>query len=76
MWVGGLGGQLLGFFFGGGHTHDMQKFPGQGSNPSHSSDNTESLTTRPPGNSLNVCCFKTLNMWLCVIQLKMNTSSN
>ena len=29
----------------------MQKFPGQGSNPSHSSDNTGSLTTRLPGNS-------------------------
>ena len=29
----------------------MQKFPGQGANPSHSSDNTESLTARPPGNS-------------------------
>ena len=30
--------------------------PGQGSNPSHGSDNTESLTTRPPGNSW--CYFK------------------
>ena len=35
----------------------MQKFPGQGSNthhssdPNHSSDNTRSLTLRPPGNS-------------------------
>ena len=30
----------------------MQKFPGQGSNLHHSIDNTGSLTTRPPGNSL------------------------
>ena len=29
----------------------MQKFLAQGSNPSHSSDNARSLTTRPPGNS-------------------------
>ena len=33
-----------------GHAHSMYKFPGQGSNTSHSS-NTESLTTRLPGNS-------------------------
>ena len=31
--------------------HGIQKFPGQGLHPSHSSDNTKSLTTRPPGNS-------------------------
>ena len=37
-------------FFLFGHTHSMQKFPGQGSNPHHSSDsscnsdNAESLT--------------------------------
>ena len=29
----------------------MQKFPGQELNPSRSSDNAGSLTTRPPGNS-------------------------
>jgi len=29
----------------------MLKFPDQGSNPQHSSDNARSLTTRPPGNS-------------------------
>ena len=29
----------------------MQKFMGQGSNLHHSSDNTESLTGSPPGNS-------------------------
>ena len=39
------------FFFFFGHDHKMQKLPGQGSNPSHSSDNTKSLTSRPPGNS-------------------------
>ena len=44
--------------FGGffAHTHSMWIFPGQESNPSHgsnlshSSDNAESLTTKPPGN--------------------------
>ena len=29
----------------------MQKFPDQGLNPHYSSDNTKSLTVRPPGNS-------------------------
>ena len=30
--------------------NSMQKFPGQGLNLSHSSDNSRSLTMRPPGN--------------------------
>ena len=30
------------------HTHGMQKFPNQGSNLRHRSDNAVSLTTRPP----------------------------
>ena len=30
----------------------MWKFPDQGSHPHHSSDNAESPTARPPGNSL------------------------
>ena len=34
-----------------GHTRGMQKFLGQGSKPSYSSDNAKSLTARPPGNS-------------------------
>ena len=44
-------------FFFGGLAPSIQKFPGQGSNLSHnndlshSSDNAESLTARPPGNS-------------------------
>ena len=38
-------GFFVGFF---GHTHSMQKFPGQGSNPSHSSDSVESLTPGLP----------------------------
>ena len=44
---------------GFGHIHGMQKFPGQGSNPHHSSDlshrsdDVRSLTARPPGNSGN-----------------------
>ena len=51
---------FLFFFFFCGCTHGMQKFPGQGLNPIHSSDfsccsdNARSLTTRPPGNSHNV----------------------
>ena len=35
-----------------GHAHSMQKFQGQGSNPSHSSDSTKSLTAGPSGNSI------------------------
>ena len=44
---------LMGFFEGGGrgHAHSMRKFPGQGMNPCHCSDNAKSLTTTPPGNS-------------------------
>ena len=34
-----------------GHIHGRWKFPGQGSNQSYSSGDTESLTARPPGNS-------------------------
>lgn len=34
-----------------GHTYDMQKFPGQWLDLHLSSDNTGSLTSRPPGNS-------------------------
>ena len=41
------------FCLGGfcGHVCGMQMFPGQGSSLCHSSDNTRSPTTRPPGNS-------------------------
>ena len=37
------------------HGGGLWKFPGQGSRLSHSSDNTESLTARSPGNGL--CSF-------------------
>ena len=40
-----------------GHACGMQKFPNQGLNPSHLSENTESLTPRPPGNSLQSFIF-------------------
>ena len=40
--------------FLGGHAWGMQKFLGQGMNPHHSSDNTMSLTARPPGNSSQI----------------------
>ena len=36
----------------------MQKFPDQGLNLGHCSDNVESLTTRSPGNSLEILIFK------------------
>ena len=55
--------QIFSFFFFG-FTHGMQKFLGQGSNlsyssnPSYSRDNAGSLTTRPPGNSLLSYYFK------------------
>ena len=39
------------FSFSFGHTVYMWKFPGQGSNPSHTCDNAGSLTVRPPGTS-------------------------
>ena len=49
------------FFFGGAPS--MQKFPGQGSNPchssdlSHSSDTIRPLTARPPWNSTTLILF-------------------
>jgi len=51
------------FFFFFGHTHGMWKLPGQESNPRHSSDNTNSITARPPGNSqtsfiVYLCVFR------------------
>ena len=54
------------------HTHGMWKFPGQGmslchsSKHSHSSNNTRSLTTRPPGYSKTRCFYikwSTLNFF-------------
>ena len=39
-----LGDAIPSYLFWGGHTHSMLKFPGQGSNPNHSSDNAESLS--------------------------------
>ena len=42
---------LFVFSFVFGCAHGMQKFPGQGSDLHHSSDNAGSLTTKPPGNS-------------------------
>ena len=40
-----------------GCTCGMHNFPGQGSTPNHSSDNTRSLTARPPGNSRIKCSY-------------------
>ena len=39
------------YFFVFGHARSLQNFPGQGSNPCHSSDDARSLTVRP-GNGL------------------------
>lgn len=52
-----------------GHLQGMRKFLGQRLNWSHNSDNTESLTSRPPGNSLAV--FLKLH----AIQLKIKTKT-
>ena len=38
-----------------------QNFPGQGLNSGHSSDNAESLTSGPPGNSYTLFFFKKIN---------------
>ena len=46
-----------GTFFLLGCTCSMQKFPGQGSNLNYSSDDTESLTSRPPENSHMLVLF-------------------
>ena len=45
------GNNLAPFLFFFGQACVMLKFPGQGSNLHHSSDNTRSITTRQPGNS-------------------------
>ena len=42
---------ILFYFIYLGHGHSKLKSQGQESNPSHSSDNAQSLTTKPPGNS-------------------------
>jgi len=47
-------GKAVSFFFLG-NAHSMGKFPGQGSNLSHSSNNAETLTSRPPKNSKKGC---------------------
>ena len=47
---------ILFYSFGG--VHGMEKFPGQGLNPSCSTDNTGSFTTWPPGYSL-----KGISVW-------------
>ena len=53
----------LSFFFFFGHTHSMQKFLGwERTNLSHSSDNAESSTTRPPGNSPSSALIKTFQL--------------
>ena len=42
------------------HPQHMQKFQGQGWNPSRSSDDAQSLTIRPPGNSLSISLYTCL----------------
>ena len=42
---------LFMYVFIHGLSHSIQKFPGQGLTLSHLSDNPQSLTTGPPGNS-------------------------
>ena len=53
---------FLFFFFFFGCACGMQKFPSQGSNARRSSDNAESLSARPPGNSQHMWFF--LRVWV------------
>ena len=55
------------FHFVFGFPRSLQKFLGQGSDQSHSNDNVESLTARPPGNSLDQG-FKNGILWNSVIK--------
>ena len=48
--------------------------PGQGSNPSHNSDNARSLATRPPGNSMKELLFKKCKVGLMLEMGYCNTS--
>ena len=52
-------------FSGFDHAYGIQKFPGQGLNPSHSGDDAASLTSRPLGNSKenNIVYVKILFMF-------------
>ena len=70
------------FFSGGrGHTHGMQKFPGQGSDPHHSrnqsysNDNTRSLTHCATGNSC-IYFFNIPKIYLPVPYWEKNASSS
>ena len=51
--IQGFFGLFVCLFFFSGHAHDIQKLLDQGQTLSHSSENTKSLTARPPGNSKN-----------------------
>ena len=50
------------FLPGGTGTLGIWKFPGWGSTLSHSSDNAESLTARPPGKSANISNFNEVQL--------------
>ena len=49
----------------------MQKFPDQGSNLSHHSDNAESLNARPQGNSRNIFFINGINLPLYQLCMEM-----
>ena len=57
---------FINFFFSFGHTHNMQKFLGRGSNLHYSSDNTGSLTHWPQQNSPKVLFYLIKNNFFCV----------
>lgn len=57
LWTPELQGNKSAFFFLCGHTHSLQKFPGQGSHPWHSSDNPLCHQVTP-----NVRCFQPLHL--------------
>lgn len=53
-----------------GHTHSIGKFPGEGSNRSHISDNAGSLTTRLPGRPNSEVKFQQqncVNLWWLIV---------
>ena len=56
-----------------GHAASMQKFPDQGSNPCHSSNNARSLTVKPPRNS-KMYLFKCVSCWAPRIQDEISPS--
>ena len=60
------------FVFIFGCALSIQKFPGQGSNLSHSSDHTKSLTAGPPGNFRFVAFYPFFSLSLSCLRFEEN----